>query len=73
VGDEIILFSGERACVYRVGLVMTLPEKYQPLETRLDNARWIYPSEDERITLVTCWPYESNTHRVIVVAAPVYR
>jgi LPXTG-site transpeptidase (sortase) family protein len=73
VGDEIILFSGERAFVYRVGLVMTLPEKYQPLETRLDNARWIYPSEDERITLVTCWPYESNTHRVIVVAAPVYR
>jgi sortase (surface protein transpeptidase) len=30
------------------------------------------PSGDERLTLVTCWPYEwpGNSHRVIVVARP---
>jgi sortase A len=35
---------------------------------RLSNARYIQPTEDARVTLVTCWPYWSNTHRVVVVA-----
>ena len=39
-------------------------------KVRLANARWIQPSEDERLTLITCWPYESNTHRLIIVALP---
>ncbi|HID54608.1 MAG TPA: sortase, partial [Anaerolineae bacterium] len=34
-------------------------------------AEWIMPTEDERITLVTCWPYTDNTNRLIVVAQPV--
>jgi LPXTG-site transpeptidase (sortase) family protein len=38
---------------------------------RQANARWIGPFNDERLTLVTCWPYTNNTHRVIVVAKPV--
>ena len=29
---------------------------------------WI--RHDDRLTLVSCWPYTSNTHRVIVVAKP---
>ena len=37
----------------------------------MENAAWIMPSEDERLTLVTCWPYTSNTHRLIIVARPV--
>jgi LPXTG-site transpeptidase (sortase) family protein len=28
------------------------------------------PSTDERLTLITCWPYETNTHRLIIVALP---
>jgi sortase A len=39
-------------------------------EKRLENARWIGPFPDERLTLVTCWPYTNNTHRVIVIAKP---
>lgn len=50
---------------------MIFPERDVPFETRLENARWILPSEDERITLITCWPYFSNTHRLIIVARPV--
>lgn len=71
VGDRIRIESGQRVFEYVVGTKLIVPEKYQPIETRLENARWILPSKDERITLVTCWPYESNTHRVIVVAVPV--
>ena len=71
LGDEIILSSDAGEFHYKVVSVMILPEKYQSEEVRLQNAKWIQPSEDERVTLITCWPYESNTHRVIVVAYPM--
>ncbi len=48
-----------------------LPDRGQPDEVRRENARWIQPTEDERITLTTCWPYTSNTHRLIIVAKPL--
>ena len=69
-GDTIQLWAGDQAREYVVSLLKILPEKGQPLEVRLKNARWIQPTEDERLTLITCWPYESNTHRLIVVALP---
>jgi sortase (surface protein transpeptidase) len=28
-------------------------------------------TDDERLTLVTCWPADSNTHRLIIVARAV--
>lgn len=70
-GDEIDVYSGEQEFRYLVVYTSVLPERNQPLEVRLANAEWIQPTEDERITLITCWPYESNTHRVIVVAVPL--
>ena len=70
-GDEIDLYSGDQEFRYIVVFTAVLPERNQPLEVRLANAEWIQPTEDERITLITCWPYESNTHRVIVVAVPM--
>jgi LPXTG-site transpeptidase (sortase) family protein len=71
VGDQIVIQSGQKVFEYVVGTTLIVPERNQSIETRLENARWIQPSSDERITIVTCWPYESNTHRVIVVAVPV--
>ncbi|WP_322794490.1 sortase [Bellilinea sp.] len=70
-GDEIVLIGGMVGYRYQVVNVMILPERNVDVQTRLENARWILPSEDERITLVTCWPAWTNTHRLIVVAQPV--
>lgn len=70
-GDKITLYSDAGAFHYQVVSVMILPERFESREVRLQNARWIQPSEDERITLISCWPYESNTHRVVVVAFPI--
>ncbi len=47
-----------------------LRELGAPLEQRYQNARWIGPTTDERLTLVTCWPPMGNTYRVIVIAKP---
>jgi sortase A len=71
-GDEITLYAGDVAYVYTVTEKYILKEAGMPLEVRKDNAQWIMPSGDERLTLVTCWPYvwPGNTHRVVVVAKP---
>jgi LPXTG-site transpeptidase (sortase) family protein len=67
-GDEITVYSGGLEFHYVVSQVMKLEERGVPLEQRIQNARWILPSTDERLTLVTCWPITSNTHRLIIVA-----
>ncbi len=70
-GDEIYLYDQNQVYTYTVTLVEILPERDQPLEVRMKNAEWIAPTQDERITLVTCWPYEDNSHRLVVVAHPI--
>jgi len=70
-GDLIQVYGGGKWYNYVVTNKMVLPERDMPLEVRLENAAWIMPSEDERLTLVTCWPEQNNTHRLIIVARPV--
>jgi sortase A len=72
-GDEIILYAEGRAYRYAVEDNFILQETGASPEQRQRNAQWIAPTEDERLTLVTCWPYWTNTHRVIVVAKPDIR
>lgn len=67
-GDLIIVTGGDQTSFYQVANKMILKERAQQPEVRWENARWILPSEDSRLTLVTCWPPESNTHRLILVA-----
>jgi sortase A len=70
-GDEIAVYSGDTLYTYTVSEVLILPEAGEPLEVRLENARYILPTEDERLTLVTCHPYGSLRYRLIVIAHPV--
>lgn len=69
-GDIVDLYVGQTAYRYVVTEKYILKEKGMPPEVRRENARWIAPTNDERLTLVTCWPYTNNTHRVVVVAKP---
>jgi len=68
--DEIELYVGSQVLHYMVTEKHILPDRDQPLQVRMDNAKWIQPTDDERLTLVTCWPYTNNTHRLIIVARP---
>lgn len=70
-GDIIWVESDQSRYSYQVTNKMILPEKYEQLDVRMNNAQWIMPSVDERLTIITCWPYESNTHRLIIVARPL--
>ena len=69
-GDEIQVQTSSQTRKYVVALRTIVPEKDQPLEVRRENARWIAHTSDERLTLVTCWPRDNNTHRLILVALP---
>jgi sortase A len=69
--DEVILYVGEVAYRYAVEEKLILPDKHVSAEQKRENGKWIRYFPDERLTLVTCWPYDNNTHRVIVVAKPL--
>ena len=71
VGAPITLWSGNVERHYVVTQRLILPEEGMPLATRLANARWMEPTSDSRLTLVTCWPAWTNTHRLVVVAMEV--
>ncbi len=69
-GNEVILYVGDYQAFYAVDQVVIVPEKNATPEQRKENARWIGPFDDDRLTLVSCWPRNNNTHRIIVVAHP---
>jgi sortase A len=69
-GDEVDVYVGDTVYPYYVQQKLIVKEKDEPVEVRRQNAQWISPTDDIRLTMVTCWPYTNNTHRVIVVAKP---
>ena len=71
LGDQIILHEADQQFIYQVVHREFLPERGESLRTRLLNARWIAPSDDSRLTIVTCWPNSSNSHRLVVIAQPI--
>lgn len=70
-GAGVTLVADGRAYAYRVESKFIVPERDASAEQQAQNASWIAPTIDDRLTLVTCWPYTGNTHRVIVVAKPL--
>ena len=70
-GDLVMVYAEGHIYYYVVVEKHILKEKGEPPEVRRRNAQWIAPTDDERLTMVTCWPYTNNTHRLVVVAKPV--
>ena len=70
-GDIITLYSNGVAYIYAVSETLILLEAGQSLEVRQENAQYILPTTDERVTIVTCHPYGSLRDRLIVIVLPV--
>jgi len=71
-GDDVYLYVGQQEYHYLVEQCLLIKEKGVPWEVRLENAKWLQPTDEERLTLVSCWPFIQPDHRVIVTARPVY-
>ncbi len=68
-GDAVYIDTASgRRYVYMVREQVIVPEAGVSDEQHRQNARYLAPTNDSRLTLISCWPYWTNTHRVIVVA-----
>ncbi|HEY52681.1 MAG TPA: sortase [Caldilineae bacterium] len=67
LGDEMILEDKlGRRFIYQVNSWRRLEEANASIARRQENAQYLNPTTFAQLTLVTCWPPTSNTHRVIV-------
>lgn len=72
VGDEFTIYTSDGAAhLYRVSEIYKVQEKGISLSQQLQHAHYTDQTADERVTLITCWPYTTYTHRLIVVGKPV--
>lgn len=69
VGDEITVFSGDWVHQYTVQQKFLVKEEDVSPEERIRNAAWIAPTQDKRLTLITC-ANPGATHRLILIARP---
>ena len=70
-GDEIYLEDGSGVSYgYEVAESFVVREEGASAAERRDNTHWIRQTPDERLTLVSCFPPWSHSHRAIVVAFP---
>jgi LPXTG-site transpeptidase (sortase) family protein len=71
VGDEVLLHDVEgNTFNYKVDEIVLLPIEGASTEQLESNLEYVLPTADERLTLITCWPETSFTHRLIVIARP---
>jgi sortase A len=71
VGAAITVTSGGSEHKYVVTDIIILPYVFASEYRRSQIAGLLGQFGDERLTLVTCYPWFTNTHRLIVVAHPV--
>lgn len=72
-GDLIELYSNNQLYQYNVSEHILVDEVGQPLEKRIENARYIEPTDQELITMVACWPLtgpDKFKQRIIIRARP---
>jgi len=70
-GDRIVVTDSlGQAHTYAVDEVVQVAELGASLDQRRENARYMAPTDDTRLTLITCWPDWAYTHRLIVIARP---
>lgn len=70
-GDDVIITTEDgKVHHYSVTEVELRKEVGVPLSERLATGQFLAPMGEERVTLVTCWPYGVDDHRLIVIAKP---
>ena len=69
-GDEVLLSTADGVHRYVVEEIQVRLERGAPLEERLATGQYIAPMPEERLTMITCWPYGIDDHRLIIIAKP---
>jgi sortase A len=69
-GDEVFLYTLDQEYVYVVEHVDIVRAVGASAEEKAKHAAYTARTPEETLTLVSCWPYVTYTHRVYVVAKP---
>ena len=70
VGDNITLWANTEAFIYQV-VDKTIVRTFAASDAADAYLRSVTaPTDQEQLTLITCWPNWTNTHRLIVIAEP---
>jgi sortase A len=69
-GDEVIVYTERGQYLYVVTDIKLVLEEGASEEQKRANARFMDPTPDPTLTMITCWPYGIDTHRLIVIARP---
>jgi LPXTG-site transpeptidase (sortase) family protein len=69
-GQEIFITTEAGEHRYVIQEIHMRREVGVSMEERLETGRFMAEMPEERLTLITCWPYGINDHRIIVVAVP---
>ena len=64
-GATITLYAGDQSFEYSVEQVLLLPQEYISPQKRQENEKWLQDNGTERLILISYWPYEKSTHRVL--------
>lgn len=70
-GQRIYLQTENKRWAYEVRYVLLLPILNVSAEQIKSYQQYLDPTADARVTIISCWPPQSNTHRVVVIAKPV--
>jgi sortase A len=72
VGDQITVWIDEdTAFEYQISETQVV-RAFNASEENLDYLRRVMqPTDTEQLTLITCWPSWTNTHRLIIIARPL--
>lgn len=67
-GQTIYINQGRVRYAYIIDEVTLAQETDARPAQRAQNAAYLHQTDDNRLTLITCWPWNDSTHRVFVVA-----
>ncbi|MGI8586082.1 MAG: sortase [Chloroflexia bacterium] len=69
-GDEVHIYTDDREYLYIVQDIQYVLEDGATDAQKRQNARFMDPTPDQTLTLITCFPYGIDDHRLIVIAKP---
>lgn len=70
-GDEVIVTNNIKTLKYVVQYVDIFEENNINSTQKLVNLEYFAPTAADQLTILTCWPFTGNSHRVAVIANPI--
>lgn len=71
LGDEIALFTNTEEFHYKVERKYLIPYLGVEKDGDAQIRSYAAPQSTEMVTLISCWPYATNSHRIVIIAVPV--